>query len=72
MGGPFDFFGELSYPDYKGVAEQQYQNRQYLRNVMMRHGFLPLAEEWWHFSLKDEPYPDTYFTFPVSTRSLQK
>jgi D-alanyl-D-alanine dipeptidase len=72
MGGPFDFFGELSHPDYKGVAEQQYQNGQYLRNVMMRHGFLPLAEEWWHFSLKDEPYPDTYFTFPVSTRSLQK
>ena len=71
MGGQFDFFGELSHPDYKGITEQQYANRQYLRKVMTRHGFRPLNEEWWHFTLADEPYPDTYFTFPVSTKSLR-
>ena len=36
-----------------------------LRAAMLRHGFKPLVEEWWHFTLEDEPYPDTYFTFPV-------
>ena len=71
MGGPFDFFGELSHPDYKGITEQQYANRQYLREVMMRHGFRPLEEEWWHFTLAEEPFPDTYFTFPVSTALFQ-
>ncbi len=65
MGGPFDFFGELSHPDYKGITEEQYANRMLLRDAMLRHGFLPLAEEWWHFILADEPFPETYFTFPV-------
>jgi D-alanyl-D-alanine dipeptidase len=41
-----------------------------LRKLMLKHGFLPIEEEWWHFVLKDEPYPDTYFTFPV--RDLKK
>jgi hypothetical protein len=36
-----------------------------LREAMLRHGFKPLEEEWWHFTLKDEPYPNTYFQFPV-------
>ena len=71
MGGPFDYFGELSHPDYKGITEEQYKNRMFLREVMMRHGFEPIAEEWWHFTLKPEPYPDTYFTFPVSRSSLK-
>jgi D-alanyl-D-alanine dipeptidase len=67
MGGTFDYFGELSHPDYKGeLTEQQLKNRQYLRDVMIKHGFKPLEEEWWHFTLKDEPYPDTYFTFAVN------
>ena len=65
MGGPFDFFGELSHPDYKGITEEQYANRMLLRDAMQRRGFLPLAEEWWHFTLADEPFPETYFTFPV-------
>ena len=41
---------------------------------MLAHGFKPLAEEWWHFTLEDEdePYPDTYFTFPVNSKSLGK
>ena len=65
MGGTFDYFGELSHPDYKGVTEEQYENRMLLRDVMLRHGFRGLDEEWWHFTLKDEPYPDLYFKFPV-------
>ncbi len=41
-----------------------------LRQAMTNHGFEPLDEEWWHFTLKDEPYPDTYFTFPVNEDSI--
>lgn len=70
MGGTFDYFGELSHPDYKGITKEQYANRMLLRDVMVRHGFNPLPEEWWHFTLKNEPFKDTYFTFPVSTKSV--
>ena len=65
MGGTFDFFGERSHPDYAGAGETQYRHRMLLQNLMVRHGFRPLQTEWWHFSLEDEPWPDTYFTFPV-------
>lgn len=65
MGSPFDFFGEISHPDYRGITEEQYANRMLLRDVMTRHGFRPLESEWWHFTLENEPYPDTFFTFPV-------
>ena len=71
MGGTFDYFGELSHPDYTGITEEQYANRMILRDVMLKHGFKPLAEEWWHFTLADEPYPDTYFTFPINSDSVQ-
>ena len=70
MGGTFDYFGELSHPDYTGITEEQYANRMLLREAMLAHGFKPLAEEWWHFTLENEPYPDTYFTFPVSRASV--
>ncbi len=67
MGGTFDYFGELSHPDYtENLTRQQIKNRNYLRKVMIKHGFRPLATEWWHFTLENEPYPDTYFTFPVT------
>ena len=65
MGGPFDFFGEKSHPDYAGVSETQRANRMLLQGLMLRHGFRPLDSEWWHFTLENEPRPDTYFTFPV-------
>ena len=65
MGSPFDFFGEASHPDSPGVSEPQRAARMLLRGAMMRRGFLPIASEWWHFTLENEPYPDTYFTFPV-------
>ena len=65
MGGPFDWFGELSHPDYQDITETQKANRAILRDAMLRHGFKPLDTEWWHFTLADEPYTDTYFNFPV-------
>ena len=70
MGSPFDLFGPRSHPDYRGVSQEQYENRMFLRSAMLRHGFQPLDCEWWHFTLGDEPYPDTYFEFPVTQSSL--
>ena len=70
MGGPFDFFGEISHPDSKAVTEEQFENRMLLQKVMVRNGFDIINCEWWHFTLKDEPYPDTYFEFPVSSQYL--
>lgn len=49
----------------RGLTETQFRNRQLLRDVMLRHGFKPLDSEWWHFTLSNEPFPDTYFNFPV-------
>ena len=66
MGGTFDYFGSLSYSDYTGITEEQYSNRMILRNAMTSNGFSPYSEEWWHFTLSNEPYPGTYFTFPVN------
>ncbi|MBQ9041912.1 MAG: hypothetical protein IJ111_03770 [Eggerthellaceae bacterium] len=43
-----------------------------LQRVMMRHGFVPIDCEWWHFTLADEPYPNTYFDFPVSSKYLRR
>ena len=65
MGGPFDFFGELSHPDFRGVTDAQYANRMRLREAMARRGFRGISSEWWHFTLEGEPFPETYFTFPV-------
>ena len=65
MGTPFDLFDQKSWPSDTTVTVQQRANRQLLRTVMSKHGFMGLEEEWWHFTLRDEPYPDTYFDFPV-------
>lgn len=73
MGSPFDLFSELSHPDNrKGITEEQYENRMLLQSTMVRCGFSPIFCEWWHFMLTDEPYPDTYFEFPVSMSSLRR
>ena len=72
MGSPFDFFSEVSHPDYKGITEEQFNNRMVLQNVMVKYGFVPIDCEWWHFTLKDEPYPDTYFEFPVNSELLRR
>ena len=65
MGGTFDWFGHESHPDYKNISKEQFANRMLLREIMLAHGFKPIAEEWWHFTLANEPYPNTYFDFPV-------
>ena len=72
MGSPFDLFSEVSHPDYRGITDEQYANRMTLRRVMLRNGFAPIDCEWWHFALKNEPYPNTYFAFPVSSAYLKK
>ena len=72
MGSPFDLFSEASHPDYRGITDGQYENRMLLQHVMVRNGFVPLDCEWWHFALKNEPYPDTYFAFPVSSEYLRR
>lgn len=65
MGSPFDFFGPISRYNSPLISEEQFKNRKLLRDVMVKHGFVPYDEEWWHFRLKDEPYPNTYFDFVV-------
>ncbi|MBR1750292.1 MAG: M15 family metallopeptidase [Ruminococcus sp.] len=72
MGGTFDYFGEISRSDYVYITEEQYANRELLANAMKNHGFEQNAEEWWHFTLSDEPFTDTYFTFPVNSDSAVK
>lgn len=82
MGGTFDWFGRESHPDCGGdpitgtyrpndtITAEQFANRMILRRVMLKHGFKPYDCEWWHFTLVNEPYPETYFKFPV--RELRK
>ena len=72
MGSPFDLFSERSHPDSREVTEEQYENRMLLQKAMIRSGFQPIDCEWWHFTLEDELFPDTYFTFPVAMDSLRK
>ena len=64
MGSPFDYFSERSHPDSREVTPEQYENRMRLQKLMTDNGFLPIDCEWWHFTLADEPFPDTYFEFP--------
>jgi len=65
MGTKYDFFDELSHTDNAAVGAKARANRQRLKAAMESHGFVNLPEEWWHYTLKDEPYADTYFDFPV-------
>lgn len=66
MGGIFDYFGKLSWAkNTEDISKKQAENRQLLRELVISNGFKPLEEEWWHFTLENEPYPDTYFNFPV-------
>ena len=79
MGGVHDWFGIESHPDYGGdpdtmeyrgdvpITAEQFHNRMILRKAMLGHGFKPYDCEWWHFTMETEPYPDTYFDFPLKT-----
>ena len=65
MGSPFDFFSPKSWPSDASVSAQAQSNRALLAAAMRRGGFRPYDKEWWHFTLNGEPFPDTYFDFPV-------
>lgn len=65
MGSPYDFFGEQSHPFYNRIGTIQKRNRLFLRKVMLENGFKPYDNEWWHFTLKNEPFPKRYFNFPI-------
>ena len=65
MGGTFDLFSEISHPDYKKLTRAQKKNRKILHDAMIKAGFQGIDSEWWHFTLKNEPYPDTYFDFDI-------
>ena len=63
MGGEWDYFGKRSNYDYPEISPKQKENRALLQKIMIKHGFLPYAEEWWHFTLAKEPFPIQYFDF---------
>ncbi len=65
MGGTFDLFSEISHPNYKKLTREQKKNRKILNDAMTKAGFKGIDSEWWHFTLENEPYPDTYFNFDV-------
>lgn len=65
MGGTFDLFSDISHPDYKKLSREQKKNRKILHDAMIKAGFKGIDSEWWHYTLVNEPYPDTYFDFDV-------
>lgn len=65
MGSPYDFFGEISHHGAQNITPQQTRNRELLMRAMQQAGFRAYPEEWWHYTLKNEPYPETYYDFPV-------
>lgn len=66
MGSPYDFFGPESWIANNDLTAQQRANRMLLQTIMLKHGFRFYTKEWWHFTLRGEPFPDTYFDFPVN------
>ncbi|WP_093801943.1 M15 family metallopeptidase [Streptomyces sp. Wb2n-11] len=70
MGTGFDCFDTLSHTEDPRIQGAQRANRQLLKGLLGELGFVNLAEEWWHFTYKPEPFPDTYFDFPVTRRSV--
>ena len=65
MGSAYDFFGQQSWVNYEHISEAQKANRQLLQTVMLKHGFRNYPKEWWHFTLRGEPFPKTYFDFVI-------
>jgi D-alanyl-D-alanine dipeptidase len=72
MGGTFDYFGKVSHFEHKGLSKEAAKNRRYLRRIMTEAGFKPISNEWWHFTLKNEPYPKTFFNFPLDEEYIRK
>ena len=65
MGGIFDFMDERSHHGCPDITPVQHQNRELLRGLMLSAGFTDYSNEWWHYRLRNEPYPDRYFDFPI-------
>lgn len=65
MGSPFDFFGPGSWVKNPNLTTQQQSNRDLLQKVMTTNGFRNYSQEWWHFTLRGEPFRNQYFDFPV-------
>lgn len=65
MGSPWDFFGEISHHGSPLITEEQSRNRDILLQVMTKHGFRRYDKEWWHYTLENEPFPDTYFNLDI-------
>ena len=65
MGSGYDFFGDISHHNTDKITKEQKANRSLLKRIMIKNGFRPYQEEWWHYTLRNEPYPETYFDFPV-------
>lgn len=65
MGSNYDFFGKISWPSCRDISKAQYDNRMKLQGIMTKHGFVSYAKEWWHFTLKKEPFPERYFDFVI-------
>lgn len=65
MGSGFDYFDPSSRPEFPGLSTRQHTNRMLLKSAMKRRGFKPYSKEWWHFTLVNEPFPDTYFDFVI-------
>ncbi len=65
MGGGHDLMDERSHHGARGVSDIEARNRRTLCSLMEASGFVRYDREWWHYSLRDEPYPDTYFDFPI-------
>jgi D-alanyl-D-alanine dipeptidase len=65
LGGTYDLFDKKSWIEYNAISRNQKAIRLMLQRRMVKHGFKPYEKEWWHFTLVKEPYPDTYFDFPV-------
>ena len=65
MGSPYDFFGKQSWTNYDKLTKKQKYHRQLLQKIMLKNGFRNYAKEWWHFTLRQEPYRNQYFDFDV-------
>ncbi|GAA3396631.1 D-Ala-D-Ala dipeptidase VanX [Cryptosporangium minutisporangium] len=66
MGGGHDLMDPISHHGASGITPVEARNRQHLRSVLEACGFSSYGCEWWHYTLRDEPYPDTYFDFPIT------
>jgi D-alanyl-D-alanine dipeptidase len=66
MGGGHDLMDAISHHGARGITRIEARNRQSLRSIMAASGFSPYECEWWHYTLESEPYPDTYFDFPIT------